>query len=135
MSTWKCLLYALVCFLGSHTSKWSIGSIYSPHTSSHWIESSNFLSTGTPDSLVRTGHILFIVRCLPRQPTVGVCSSRLLDPTATQTVWCQANSPVLQPESSHCGPLCANCPGVPSDSPVHTGHGTVHYPVRHQCAG
>jgi hypothetical protein len=24
---------------------------------------------------------LFTVQCLPRQPTVGVCSSRLLDPT------------------------------------------------------
>ena len=34
-----------------------LGAIYSlPHTSSCWTESSNFLSTGTPDSPVRTRH-------------------------------------------------------------------------------
>jgi hypothetical protein len=32
----------------------------------------------------------------PRQPTVGVCSSRPLD--------------LLQPKSARCGPLCADCP-------------------------
>jgi hypothetical protein len=56
MSTWKCLLYTLVCFLGSNTSKWLVGGIYSlPHTSSRWTESSSFLLTGTPDSPVRIG--------------------------------------------------------------------------------
>jgi hypothetical protein len=103
MSTWKCLYYVLVCCLGSHTSKWPVGGIYSlPHTSSSWTESNSFLSAGTPDSPVRTGHTLFIVRCLPRQPTVGVCSSRPLDPTITrlsgahQTVWCYSpRAPVV----------------------------------------
>jgi hypothetical protein len=38
------------------------------------------MSTGTPDSTVRTGHTLFSVRCLPCQLTVGVSSSRPLDP-------------------------------------------------------
>jgi hypothetical protein len=28
MSTWKCLLYALVCCLGSHTLKWSVGVVF-----------------------------------------------------------------------------------------------------------
>jgi hypothetical protein len=89
--------------------------IASPHTSSHWTESSNFLSTGTPDSPVCTRHTLFIVRCLPRQLTAGVCSSRPLDLTVTQTIWCTSDSPVLQPESARCGPLCVDCPGVPPD--------------------
>jgi hypothetical protein len=46
----------------------------------------------------------------PRQPTVRVYSSRPLDPTVTQTVGCTPDSPVLQPESARCGPLCADCP-------------------------
>jgi hypothetical protein len=28
MSTWKCIYYALVCFLGSHTLKWSVGRVF-----------------------------------------------------------------------------------------------------------
>jgi hypothetical protein len=28
MSTWECLLYALVCFLGSHTLEWPIGGVF-----------------------------------------------------------------------------------------------------------
>jgi hypothetical protein len=28
MSTWKCLLYALVCCLGSHTFKWPVGVVF-----------------------------------------------------------------------------------------------------------
>jgi hypothetical protein len=31
------------------------------------------------------------------------------------------DSPVPQPESAHCGPLCVDCPVVPPDSPVHIG--------------
>jgi hypothetical protein len=59
-------LYDLVCFLGSHTSKWPVGGIYSlPHTSSRWTESSSFLSTGAPDMA------MFTVRCLPRLSSVG----------------------------------------------------------------
>jgi hypothetical protein len=30
MSTWKCLYYALVCCLGSHTFKWSMGVFIAP---------------------------------------------------------------------------------------------------------
>jgi hypothetical protein len=28
MSTWECLLYALVCCLGSHALKWSVGVVF-----------------------------------------------------------------------------------------------------------
>ena len=74
-----------------------------------------------------TGHLLCSVRCTPRQPTVGACSSRPLDPTvavcplAHRTVRCTPDSPVLQPESAYLRPLCADRPVVPPDSPVHTG--------------
>jgi hypothetical protein len=110
------------------------GGIYSPHTSSRWTESNNFLSMGTPDILVCTGHTLFTVRCLPRQPIIGVCSSRPLDPTVAQTVRCTPYSLVLQTKSARCGPLCADCPGVPPDNPVHTEQGTLQCPVHHQGA-
>jgi hypothetical protein len=33
MSTWECLQYALVCFLGSHTLEWLVGVVFiSPNT-------------------------------------------------------------------------------------------------------
>jgi hypothetical protein len=67
---------------------------------------------------------------LPHQLTVGVCSSRLLDPTVTQAARCTPDSPMLQPESARRGPLCADYPGVPPNSLVHTGQVTVHCPVR-----
>ena len=63
-----------------------------------------------------TGHCTVDVRCTPRQPTVGACSSRPLDPTvavcplAHRTVRCTPDSPVLQPESAFLRPLCADCP-------------------------
>jgi hypothetical protein len=28
MSTWECLLYALVCCLGPHTFKWPVGVVF-----------------------------------------------------------------------------------------------------------
>jgi hypothetical protein len=28
MSTWECLLYALICCLGSHTLKWSVRVVF-----------------------------------------------------------------------------------------------------------
>jgi hypothetical protein len=63
-----------------------------------------------------TGHLLCSVRCTPRQPTVGACSNRPLDPTvvvcplAHRTVRCTPDSPMLQPESACLRPLCADCP-------------------------
>jgi hypothetical protein len=47
-----------------------------PQTS-RWTESSSFLSS----IRCTTGQPLCSVRCTPRQPTVGACSSRMLDPT------------------------------------------------------
>jgi hypothetical protein len=129
--TWICLLYALICCLGSHTMKWSVGVVFiGPNPiSSRWIEGNNFLSTGTPDSLVRTRHPLFIIWCLPRQPTIWVYNSRPLDPTATQTVRCTPNSPVTwprQPTVEVCGSRSLD----PTVARLSGAHGTVwcHYP-------
>jgi hypothetical protein len=53
-----------------------VGGIYSPnHYSSHWLyicRRAHRPGRGAPDTT------LFIVWCVPRQPTVGVRSSRLL---------------------------------------------------------
>jgi hypothetical protein len=74
-----------------------------------------------------TGQPLCSVRCTPRQPTVGACSSRPLDPTvavclvhtgqsgAHRTVRCRLSGappdrPMLQPESACLWPLCADSP-------------------------
>jgi hypothetical protein len=46
----------------------------------------------------------------PCQPTIGVCSSRPLDPTVIQIVRCTLDSLVLQPKSARCGSLCTDCP-------------------------
>jgi hypothetical protein len=55
---------------------WGIYSL--PHNSSRWKESSSFLSTDAPDKHCSLSD------ALPRQPTVEVCSSRLLDPTVSR---------------------------------------------------
>jgi hypothetical protein len=95
MSTWKCLQYALVCFLGSHTLRWPVGGIYSlPHNYSRWIEVTVFC---------RQAHRTCIVHCpvpWPCQSTIWVSSSRPLDPTVTQTLWLTSDSPVLQREGA-----------------------------------
>jgi hypothetical protein len=46
MSTWKCIYYALVCCLGSHTLKWLVGwCIYRPHLNySRWRKSCSLYS-------------------------------------------------------------------------------------------
>jgi hypothetical protein len=55
---WICLLYVLICCLGSHPLKWSVGVVFIGLNNSYscWIESSSFLSMGAPDSPVYTGH-------------------------------------------------------------------------------
>jgi hypothetical protein len=109
--------------------------ITSPHNYSHWTEAATFC---------RRAHR--IVRCtldmhcspssaLPRQPTVGVCSCRPLDPIVTQTVWCTLDSPVLHPKERLLWASLRRLPDVPPDSLVHTGQVTVHGPVPHHCAG
>jgi hypothetical protein len=114
---WICILYLLICCLSSYTLKWSDGVVF--------IGPTPFLAVGQKVAVFyRWAHRTvrctldrapFTVRCLPCQPTVGVCSSRLLDPTVTQKVRCYSSrAPV-------CRPLCADCPIVPPDSLVHTG--------------
>jgi len=99
--------------------------IASTPSTSRWTESTSFLSSGAPDSPVH--HRTLNSRCPVRlcQPTVGVCSSRPLDPTVgfdrCRLPVGTPDSPVLQPESACLRPLCADRPVVPPDSPVHTG--------------
>jgi hypothetical protein len=72
-----------------------------------------FLSTGAPDSPVRTGHALFTVHCLmpwPRQPTVGICSSRPLDPIVARLSGAHRTVRCYSPRAPSCRPLCADCP-------------------------
>jgi hypothetical protein len=74
MSTWKCLQYVLVCFLGSHTLKWSIGDVYIGSPQLYPLDRKlTTMPSGAPDYPMPW----------PCQPTVEVCSNRLLDPTVT----------------------------------------------------
>jgi hypothetical protein len=52
MVTWKCLYYVLVCCLGSHTLKWSVGGVYIGPNSILAV-GEKLLLCGTPDSPVR----------------------------------------------------------------------------------
>jgi hypothetical protein len=99
-----------------------LGGIYSlPHTSSRWRESNSFLLTGTPNSPVHTERPLFIVWC------PATCADRWGLQQSTVGSDLYSDCLVLQPESACCGPLCTDCPGVPPDSPMHTGQDIVHY--------
>jgi hypothetical protein len=135
---WICLLYALICCLGSHTLKWLVGLIFiGPNPiSSRWTENSSFLSTGTSDSPVPTMLVDRWVRPLPRLSSIH------------RTVWCpdHVSRPLLDypvhneqfGATAQERPLWASLRrlfGVPPDSPVHTGHVVVHCLVHHQCAG
>jgi hypothetical protein len=88
-----------------------LGGIYIlPHNSSHWTEATTFCRRA--HRTVRA-HQACTVHCpvpCPCQPTIGVCSSRPLDPTVIQIVRCTLDSLVLQPESARCGSLCTDCP-------------------------
>jgi hypothetical protein len=122
--------------LGSHIFKWPVGVVFiapKPPTS-RGTESSSFLSSGAPDSPVHHRtlyrrcpvHATSAARCRLWQSTVGawqstVGSDRCCLPMAHRTVRCTPDSPVPQPESAFLRPLCADCPVVPPDSPVHTG--------------
>jgi hypothetical protein len=84
MSTSKCLLYALVCFLGSHTLKWPVGGIYSlpkllvvGQKATAFYRRAHRTVRYTPDKHCS------LSGALPRQSTVGVYSSQLLDLTVT----------------------------------------------------
>jgi hypothetical protein len=55
---------------------------------------SNFLSMGATDSPVHTAHDTVHCPVTARQPTIGVCSSRPLDPPATGQSGGTPDSPV-----------------------------------------
>jgi hypothetical protein len=97
MSSWKCLYYALVCCLGSHTSKWPVGGIYSlSHNYSRW----SFLSMGAPNSLVHTGQALFTVWCPATSTDRWGLQQSIVGSDCFLTVWCTPDSLVLQPKSA-----------------------------------
>jgi hypothetical protein len=108
--------------------------IASTPPTSRWTESSSFLSSGAPDSPVH--HRTLNSRCPvpPRQPTVGACSSRPLDPTVAFLPVGTPDSPVHTGQSGATARECLSAAslrrlsGASPDSPVHTGH---RCPVRH----
>jgi hypothetical protein len=121
MSTWECLYYALVCCLGSHPSKWSVGGIYSLPS---------LLAVGQKTTaFCRRAHR--IVWCASdihcslsgvyhvNRPLGSVAVDRWIRPLprlsgAHRTVRCYSLKAAVVG-------LYADCPGVPPDSPMHTG--------------
>jgi hypothetical protein len=105
-----------------------------PLNSSCWTESYCFY---------RRAHQTCTVHCpvpWPRQPTVGVCSSRLLDLTIVKLSGAHRTVRCYSPRAPSCRPLCADCleshrttrcPTVQSGTYQTC---TVHCLVRHQCA-
>jgi hypothetical protein len=78
-----------------------------------------------------TRQALCSVRCTPRQPTIGVCSSRPLDPTVTDSPMHTRQSGATARGRLSASPLCklSSCPT--GQSGAHRT-GTAHCPVRHQ---
>jgi hypothetical protein len=111
MSTWKCLQYVLVCCLGSHPLKWPVGGVF--------IAFPTIITVGQKQQLSidrRTGqsgaHRTCTVHCpmpWPRQLTVGVCSSRSLDPTVTRLSGAHWTVRCYSPRAHGCRPLCVDC--------------------------
>jgi hypothetical protein len=86
------------------------GDIYSlPHNYSRWTEAATFYRWAHRTVRCTPDKHCSLFGALPRLSTVGVCSSRPLDPTVTQTVRCTPDNLVLQPESARCGPLYVDC--------------------------
>jgi hypothetical protein len=102
---WICLLYALICCLGSHSLKWPIRVVF--------IGSNPHIAVGKKaTTFCQRAHRT--VRCLLHQPIVGVCTSRPLGPTATQTVRCTPDSLVPWPRQ----PTVEVCDSRPLDLTV-----------------
>jgi hypothetical protein len=78
-----------------------------------------------------TGQALCSVRCTPRQPTVGVYSSRPLDPTVTDCPVHTGQSGATAWERLSAAPL-RRLYGCPTGQSGAHCKGTVHYLVRHQ---
>jgi hypothetical protein len=96
--------------LGSHTLKWPVEGAFIafPHNYSYWNEATTFC---------RRAHR--IVRCtldkhcllsgaLPRQPTVGVYSSRPLDLNVARLSGAHQTVRCYSPRAPSCRPLCAD---------------------------
>jgi hypothetical protein len=84
--------------------------ITSPHNCKRWIEAASFC---------RQAHRISTVHCpapWPRQSTVGVCSSRSLDPTVPRQSGAHRTVRCCSPRVPRCGPLCTDCP-VPDRLP------------------
>jgi hypothetical protein len=101
MSTWKCLQYVLVYWLGSHTFKWLVGGVF--------IASPTILAIGQKSCCF----------CLRAHQTVR-CPSHVSQPLRSVTVdrWIRplprlscAHRIVrcYNPRVPSCGPLCADC--------------------------
>jgi hypothetical protein len=83
-----------------------------------------------------TGQLLCSVRCTPRQPTVGACSSRPLDPTVVvcpvPTVRCPTGQSGATARERLSVASLRRLSGCPIGQSGAHRTGTVHCPVRHQ---
>jgi hypothetical protein len=106
LSYWKCALYALVCCLGSHTLEWPVGVVFIAPTPKLAVGQKAITFYRRAHRTVRcpTGQALCSVRCMPRQPAVGVCSSRPLDPTVTRVSGAHRTVRCYSPTTPFCGP-------------------------------
>jgi hypothetical protein len=107
------------------------GYLKSPHNYSRWTESNNFLSTGAPDSPVHIGHALFTVWCPGHvsRPLGSAAVDRWFRPLPDCPVHNGLSS--ATPRERPLWASLRRVPGVPLDSPVHTGQSIIHCPVRH----
>jgi hypothetical protein len=124
LSTWKCLQYALVCCLGSHTWKWPVGGVFiAPNTNRAIGEK---LLPSAAHRIVRwcTGQrtVASPVRlavALSEQVTVGAAGfpHRTVRTSHRTVRWSSLQVP---PRTSHWAavPWCTRQSRVPSDSPV-----------------
>ena len=78
-----------------------------------------------------TGQALCSVRCTPRQSTVGVCSSRPLDPTVTDCLMHTGQSGAIARGRLSAAPL-RRLSGCPTGQSGAHRTGIVYYSVRHQ---
>jgi hypothetical protein len=120
MSTWKCLLYVLVCCLGSHAFQMvSWRCIYKlPLNYIHWTESW-LLCRWAYRTVWCPGHV--------NRPLRSVAVNHCIRPSP--------DSLVLQPQESLVASLSSQ--SVQSNTEQSAAHRTctVHCPVRHQSAG
>jgi hypothetical protein len=100
MSTWKC--YNMSWYVSWAPTPWygQLGVfIASPHNYSRWTEATAFCRR-TDRTFRCTPYMYYsLYGDIPRQPTVGVCSSWPLDLVVTQTVQCRGRLKQYNPVS------------------------------------